>query len=146
MKENIDKSKECNVSLSLLNDKLNFEAKSDLENSISIDYIPPYGDNLGFTSLELLLMSLASCYGTSVLIVLRKMQFNIKFFKINAYGKRKQTHPTSFEIITLNIEIEADNLKSEDFQKAAKLTEESLCPVYDMLKNNVEIITKFTII
>ena len=52
-----DKSKEVTASINLLNEKLHFEGKVEGNESISIDYIPPLGDNLGYTSLELLLLS-----------------------------------------------------------------------------------------
>lgn len=70
----IDKSKEVKTSITLVNDKLNFSGIADGNSPISIDYIPPLGDNLGYTSLELLLLSFSSCVGTAVLTFLRRMQ------------------------------------------------------------------------
>lgn len=57
----IDKSKELTASIKLINDKLHFNGSVDGTNIVSIDFIPPLGDNLGYTSLELLLLSLSSC-------------------------------------------------------------------------------------
>ena len=146
MSESLNKSEQCSISLSLINDKLNFIAKSDSDMTVSIDYIPPFGDNLGFTSLELLLMSLSSCYGSAILLLLRKMNKNINSFEIQANGKRRSTHPTSFEKIKLEITLQSPDVTGEDLAKAAKISEDSLCPVYDMLRNNVEIETSFYII
>jgi putative redox protein len=56
---------------------------------ISIDYTPPLGDDLGYTSLELLLLSLSSCVGSSVLTFLRKMKKTITGCKIYCRGIRK---------------------------------------------------------
>ncbi|MEI6089949.1 MAG: OsmC family protein [bacterium] len=141
-----NKSDELSVSLSLINDKLNFIAKADGDMTVAIDYVPPFGDNLGFTSLELLLMSLSSCYGSSMLLLLRKMNKTILGFEIQASGKRRSVHPTSFEKIKLEVTIKSEDVKPEDLSRAAKISEDSLCPVYDMLRNNVEIETSFFII
>ena len=62
-----DKSKELNISLNLVNDRLHFIGQTGNCDPVSIDYTPPLGDNLGYTSLELFLMSFASCIGSAVL-------------------------------------------------------------------------------
>ena len=145
--ENVtDKSKQVGVSLSLVNNKLNFIGKTDFETSVSIDYIPPYGDNLGYTSLELLLMSLASCYGSALLLLLRRMGKIIKGLELKADGVRREQHPTSFRTITLDFCIKSDNTTEQEVEKVMKLSEDSLCPVYAMLKGNVEISTRFSIV
>jgi len=61
-----DKSKELNSSIRLVNDKLHFIASIGANEPVSIDYTPPLGDDLSYTSLELLLLSLSSCVGSSV--------------------------------------------------------------------------------
>jgi hypothetical protein len=54
-----DKSKELNTSVKLINNRLNFSGFTNGNDPVSIDYTPPLGDNLGYTSLELLLLSLS---------------------------------------------------------------------------------------
>ena len=76
-----DKSKTLTSSITLINEKLHFEGKADGNYPISIDYTPPLGDNLGYTSLELFLLSLSSCIGSAILVVLRKMKKNTEFFE-----------------------------------------------------------------
>ena len=88
-----DKSKELNSSISLLNDKLLFKATVDGNAPISIDYTPPLGDNLGYTSLELILLSLSSCVGSALLTFLRKMKKTITGCEIQARGIRRTEHP-----------------------------------------------------
>jgi putative redox protein len=135
-----------NVNLNLLNDKLHFNGKSRTNTPVSIDYTPPYGDNLGYTSLELLLLSLSSCVGSSILLILRKMRKTITGLEINSSGVRRDQHPTCFKTITVNFKLKSEDTQPEDFEKALKLSEESFCPVWAMLKNNVEIITNFEIV
>jgi putative redox protein len=145
MEFQIDKSSELEVSLELMNQKLHFSGNVDSNDPISIDYYPPYGDNLGYTSLELLLLSLASCYGSALVLLLRKMGKSVGLMGIRSRGIRKQEHPTGFSQITIDFNIETD-ANGDEIDKVLRLAEERYCPVYDMVKGNVEIVTGYTII
>ena len=140
-----DKSKELQTSLKLINDRLHFEGNVDGMPPVSIDYTPPLGDNLGYTSLELLLLSLSSCLGSAILTFLRKMQKNISGFEIHSKGIRKEEHPTGFKYILVEIEMISSDVTSDDMNKVIKLSEDTYCPVYAMLKGNVEIEIKYNI-
>jgi putative redox protein len=134
-----DKSIELSSSIKLINEKLHFKAMVDGNEPVSIDYTPPLGDNLGYTSLELLLLSLSSCVGSAVLTFLRKMKKNITGCEINAMGIRKAEHPTCFENIVLTINLKSSDTSIEDLEKVINLAEDKYCPVWAMLKGNVEI-------
>ncbi|NTW25774.1 MAG: OsmC family peroxiredoxin [Lentimicrobium sp.] len=145
MNRETDKSKELIASIRLLNNKLHFEGKVDGNELISIDYTPPLGDNLGYTSLELLLLSLSSCLGSAILAFLRKMQKTIVACEISAKGIRREEHPTCFKTISLFINLSSPDTTSEELTKVLKLSEETYCPVWAMLKGNVEIIVNYSI-
>jgi len=145
MNPETDKSKELTASIRLLNEKLHFEGKVDGNEPISIDYTPPLGDNLGYTSLELLLLSLSSCVGSAVLTFLRKMQKTITACEISANGIRREEHPTCFKSISLFINLSSPDTTTEDLDKVLKLSEETYCPVWAMLKGNVEVIVTHSI-
>lgn len=134
-----DKSKELTSSIRLLNEKLHFEGVVDGNEPVSIDYTPPLGDNLGYTSLELLLLSLSSCVGSAILTFLRKMQKTITACDISAKGTRREEHPTCYKTIALYINLSSPDTTSEDLNKVLKLSEETYCPVWAMMKGNVEI-------
>lgn len=140
-----DKSKELTTSIRLLNEKLHFEGNVDGNEPVSIDYTPPLGDNLGYTSLELLLLSLSSCVGSAVLSFLRRMQKTITACDITAKGIRREEHPTGFSSISLYISLTSVNTTSDDLNKVLKLSEETYCPVWAMLKGNVEVIVNHSI-
>lgn len=146
MNTELDKSKVVTASINLLNEKLHFEGNVNGNDSISIDYIPPLGDNLGYTSLELLLLSLSSCLGSSVIIFLRRMKKTISGFDINSKGLRREEHPTGFKTITLELTIKSPDLTTEDLDKVVKLSEETYCPVWSMIKGNVEISVIYNIV
>lgn len=134
-----DKSIELNSSIKLVNEKLHFRANVDGNDPISIDYTPPLGDNLGYTSLELLLLSLSSCVGSAVLTFLRKMRKTITGCEIHAKGFRRDEHPVSFKKIILTIDLKSSDTTVDDLDKVIKMSEEKYCPVWALLKGNVEI-------
>ncbi len=134
-----DKSKELTTTLNLVNDRLHFEGAVEGNNPISIDYIPPYGDNLGYTSLELMMLSLSSCVATALLVLLRRQGKNIGSFSVKSEGTRRQTHPTALEEIHLYINIKSDNLETGEFEKVLTLAE-STCPVWYMIKEKTRVI------
>lgn len=141
----IDKSKELCSSIKLVNDKLNFIGTVDGNEPVSIDYIAPLGDNLGYTSLELLLLSLTSCIGSAVLTFLRRMNKTIINCEIKAQGLRREEHPTGFKNISVEILLESPGLTNEDMMKVIKLTEDKYCPIYSMIKGNTDIQINYNI-
>jgi putative redox protein len=136
------------VDVKLINQKVQFSgiSKTNPDRPINFDYYPPMGDGQGFTGLELLLMSFAGCSGTAVVFLLRRMRKNVSGLKVNAKGIRQEQPPTAFEKIHLEFTVNSDDVTESDIQKAIKLSEESVCPVWAMLKNNVEVTTSYKII
>ena len=139
-----DKSKTLTASIKLLNEKLHFEGMVEGNSPISIDYIPPLGDNLGYTSLELFLLSLSSCAGSAILVLLRKMNKHIDQFEIASLGNRKENHPTGFSAITLQVNIKAKDLNNSEMEKVIGMIE-SICPVLSMLDKSIKTTITFKI-
>lgn len=139
-----DKSKTLRASVKLLNGKLHFEGKVDANEPVSIDYTPPLGDNMGYTSLELFLLSLSSCAGSAILVLLRKMNKQIDQFEITSVGNRKENHPTGFTTITMQVNIKATGVNSRDIEKVLEKIE-AICPVLSMLDKSVKTNIYFTI-
>jgi len=136
------------VTVCLTNDKVQFTgvSKSNPERPIMFDYHPPMGDGQGYNGLELLLMSLAGCSGTAIVYLLRKMRKNISGLKINAKGIRRSQPPIKFEKIFLEFIVNSNDVEEADIQKVIQLAEESVCPVWQMIKNNVEVVSEYSII
>lgn len=134
-----DKNKLMAASLNLVNDRLLFEGHVDGNNPIAIDYVPPFGDNLGYTSLELMLLSLSSCVASALLVILRRQNKTIEHFTIKSEGKRRQTHPTAFEEIHLYINIKSPNITNDEFEKTLAMIE-NICPVWFMIKESTKVI------
>ena len=133
------------VNLELKNDKLLFRGNSRDNHDISMDYFPPLGDGNGYTGLELLLMSFAGCSSTSVIYLLRKMGKNIRGMRASASGIKREEMPKAFREIRITYYINSADANESDVRKALTLSEESVCPVWSMIKGNVDIHTEIEI-
>ena len=135
------------VTVTLTNDKVQFAgiSQSNPDRPIQFDFIPPIGDGQGFNGLELLLMSFAGCSSTAIVFLLRKMGKSISSFKVNAKGLRRNQPPIKLEKIFLEFALTSNDIEDADVQKAIRLAEESFCPVWQMVKNNTEVITEYQI-
>ena len=79
-------------------------------------------------------------------LLLRKMSKTMSGLEIKAQGVRRTQHPTSFEKITLEIFITSDNITPQAVDRALALSEDSICPVWAMIKNSVEVVTNYSIV
>jgi putative redox protein len=136
------------VTVHLSNEKVQFIglSKSNPDHPIPFDYKPPIGDGKGYNGLELLLMSLSGCSATAILFLLRKMGKTISGLTVNAKGVRKEQPPVKFEKIFLEFILNSKDTKDADIRKAIQLAEQSVCPVWQMIKNNVEVVPEYKII
>lgn len=130
----------------LINDKVKFSGVTRDNREIVIDYGKPIGDGEGYTSLELFLISLATCSGTSVASLLRKMQKDVSGLTVTTKGERREEHPTYFKKIRIHFELKSKDAEAPDMEKVVKISEESICPVWNMVKNNVEISYEYEIL
>ena len=128
------------MTVELVNDKVRFSGSTRGLPPVSADYFPPLGDGQGYTGLELLLLSLAACSGTAILPLLRRMGKTVAGLKVSAAGKRRDRHPTSFERIDIEFLLASPDAVLADLQKAVAMAEGTICPVWAMLKGNVEIV------
>ena len=136
------------VSVQLINQKVKFTGISSAnpDRPVNFDYKPPIGDGEGYNGLELLLMSLSGCSATAIVYLLRKMGKTISGLEVNAKGIRREEPPIKFEKIFLEFILNSKDTKDADIQKAIQLAEQSVCPVWQMIKNNVEVVAGYKII
>ena len=110
------------------------------------DSAPPFGQGLDYKPLELFLVSLGTCVATTVAPVLRKKRRQVDRLVVTASGTRREEHPTSFTRIVLRFELTSPDATDEDLRRSIELTEEKYCPVWAMIKGNVEVETPFEIL
>ena len=130
----------------LANHKLRFSATAREKPEIITDYVAPYGDDDGYYPLEVFLISFGTCAGGTILTLLRKFGRNIDDFEINLRGESRTEHPKSFSVIHMEISVVSIDATEDDIQKAARMSEEKYCPVWAMIRGNVEVKSVFRLI
>lgn len=136
------------VTVRLINQKVQFTgvSNSNPEQPITFDYKHPIGDGMGYNGLELLLMSFSGCSATAIVYLLRKMNKTVSGLEVNAKGIRREQPPIKFEKILIEFILNSKDTNNADMQKAIQLAEESVCPVWQMIKDNVRVETEYRII
>ena len=135
-----------NAQVNLIDDKVKMEAFVPGKPPVIMDYFPPIGRGEGYTPLEILLISLATCYGTTLKFMLTShLKKEIKDLSLHVEGDRKINHPTKFHTIRLSMNVNSPDLQMEELTSVAKMVEEKYCPVWAMIEGNVTIKTVLTI-
>jgi putative redox protein len=112
---------------------------SDGEFHVSMDYPQQEGEiTTGPTPLTMLLASLAACSLNSVVVVLKKMQQPLEGLGVEVRGARRTEHPTLLTDISLEFTVKGA-VDPTAMAHALKLSEERLCPVWNMLKGSTAI-------
>jgi putative redox protein len=70
----------------------------------------------------------------------------ISGLEVNAKGIRREQPPIKFEKIFIEFILRSKDTKDADIRKAIQLAEQSVCPVWQMIKNNVEVVPDYKII
>ena len=127
-----------------LKGRMNLTGKGHSPCTVSIDYPAPLGEDQGFTSLELFLVSLASCSSHTIKYLLEKTGSRVNQMDTVATGHRRMdSHPTVLTTIELEYHFSGDGLTRDSVEGAIRTAEESMCPVWAMLRPTVEIAWSF---
>lgn len=114
------------------------------EFDVVMDYPVGSSETLsGPTPLTMLLASLAACSVNSLMAVLKKMQQPVTGLGVEARALRSTEHPTVLTNIFLEFTVTGDAVDRAAVARALQLSEERLCPVWNMLKPSTEICAKF---
>lgn len=134
------------ISLELVNNRIQFRGTARDNKPVLMDYFPPLGDGNGYTGLELLLVSFAGCSSTAIVYLLRKLGKTVGSLKVSSKGERLEKPPMAFKKIYIEYTIASNDVTDTDMEKVLKLSEESVCPVWAMIKGNVEIAATYKIV
>ena len=129
---------EANVKL--VNDRVQFECAAGDNPPIVTDYAPPLGDGEGYVPLQLLLISLATCAGGTVALLIRKFRKDLQGLSISMRGTQGEERPHAFTRIDIEFTAVSDDATEDDVMLAITKTEEKYCPVWAMIKGNVEVV------
>lgn len=119
-------------------------AASAGEHGVTLDYpIPPDAASAGMTPLQLLLASLAACAGSTLALVLKRMNQPLEYLEVMARGLRREEHPTVLTEIAVEFRLKGAAVEAAAVERALKIAEEQLCPVWAMLKPGTAITASF---
>lgn len=114
------------------------------EHVLSMDY--PIQSGSDITPLEALLASLAACSGNSLALLLRKSKQPLDGIEVNVHGHRRDEHPTIITDIELEFVVHGTDVEPAAVERAIKVAEEHICPVWCMLKGGTSITSSYTIV
>ena len=113
---------------------------------VVVDFHPPTGTREGYDPMELVLFALESCSTTTVVSILRnRMGRTVTGMEATATGVTRDHHPKSFSHIDIFMTVTSPDAQDEAIAKALPAVEEKLCPVWDMLRSNVEVNVTYSI-
>jgi len=131
---------ELQVAARLVDDRVHFSAGAPGKPEVQVDYFPPYGRGNGHTSLELLLVSLATCFASTVkLMLVNGAGVEVFDLRATASGERRTEHPTTFSSIHLELEIEAPDLARATLDRVLEQAEQTFCPVLASLDRELPV-------
>lgn len=134
------------VKLQTIDEKTMFSATARENPEIIIDYFPPIGSGNGYTSLELFMASFGSCLSSTVLSLLRyRMKKNVDGVIVEVQGTVREEHPKALKHILSTLTFKSKELTKAEALEALKVAEDKMCPVWSMIKGNVDVDVKIEI-
>lgn len=134
------------ASLRLMDERVQFEAEDGTRPAIRVDGVPPIGHGDGHTPMHLFLVSFASCEGITLASMIRdRMRRRLDGMTIEISGDLRKTHPKAFTHLRLHIDIASPDATGAEVERALASAERSVCPVWAMVKGNVEVETTFAL-
>jgi putative redox protein len=119
----------------------------DDEHKVTMDYPMHPGDvSAGLTPLKTLLASLAACSLSTLSLVLTKMKQPVDGLEVEAHALRRKTHPTVLTGISLAFTVVGSAVDRLTVERAIKIAESELCPVWNMLKGSTPIHATFQLV
>ena len=128
------------ANVKLIDDQVKFECTAGDNPPVVTDYAPPLGGGEGYVPLQLLLISLATCAGGTVALLIRKFCKDLRDFSISLRGTQEEERPHAFTRIDMTFTVVSADATEDDVMLAIAKTEEKYCPVWAMIKGNVEVV------
>ncbi|MGB1253689.1 MAG: OsmC family protein [Candidatus Promineifilaceae bacterium] len=94
---------------------------------------------------DLLVLSLLSCSGYDVVMILKRQRQQMTNLYIEADAEHASEAPYQFTKIHLNYKVEGKNLDPKKVERAIILSEEKYCSVAATLRGNVDITHSFEV-
>jgi len=107
-----------------------FEAEGGGGASLQID-VPPAkgGGGVGFSPMQLLLQSLASCMSVTVVQILAKQRLTLEQYDIQVRGERSEEPPNPYTHILVEHRLRGEGLTRPNLERLVAMVEERYCSV-----------------
>ena len=121
--------------------------KTDSNHWITMDGPESFGgSNAGIRPKELILLSLAGCTGSDVIVILQKKKVKLDDFEINVTADVADEHPQVYTKINLEFVFTGKDIQEKDVKRAIELSQTKYCSVTHMLNKAMEITHSFKIL
>ena len=102
--------------------------------------VPIDGDNVeGPGPMESLLLALAACTGSDVVVVMRKKRVDLRELRLEVTGQRREEHPQRYVAIDLEYSVTAPGATEEQVRHAIDLSLAKYCSVIKSLNPDIAI-------
>ena len=98
------------------------------------------------TPMELLLVALGSCTAVDVIGILQKKREDVREYRVEVHGERRDDHPRSFSRMEVHHVVTGRNISERSVVQAIELSETKYCSVAATLRPTAEIVSTFEII
>lgn len=140
-------SEHMKATIRMTDGKSQYEARAGGHAPVILDAHAPVGGESGYTPLEILLFSLMSCTGMTLVNLLReRMRRQVTAVEATADGVLRDAHPKGFSSIDVHITLTSPDATEAEVARALASAEEKVCPVWGMLKGNVDIRATVTVV
>jgi putative redox protein len=96
--------------------------------------------------MELLLVALGSCTAVDVIGILKKKREDVKEYRVEVHGERREEHPRSYSRLGVHHIVTGRNVSEKSVAQAIELSETKYCSVAATLRPTAEIVSTFEII
>jgi putative redox protein len=104
------------------------------------------GDNAAAPGpMLVLLLAAASCSGSDVVVILKKMRVQLQQLRIEASGQRREQEPRRYTSIHLDYHLAGDGIDQAKAQRAVGLSIEKYCSVIHTLAPDVAVTYAVTV-
>ena len=93
----------------------------------------------GPSPMEALLLALAGCTGSDVVSILQKKRADLRDFRVEVVGERRDEHPKRYTAITLRYHVSAPGLGESQARRAIDLSLEKYCSVTHSLAKDIAV-------
>ena len=93
----------------------------------------------GFKPAQAVLAALAGCTGIDVVSILKKQRADLRAFRVEVVGERRDEHPKRYTAITLRYHVSAPGLGEEPARHAIDLSLQKYCSVTHSLAPDIAV-------